>query len=413
MIEAFKNTLQITGKDLLDFFRNRMELVAFIIMPIFMMVMTGYIFPSGTSLKNIALGVVENDKGEISENIITVLENMKLGDKNDNIFLLERQPGNLEEAKEELKRGNLNAILIIPEGFSSDIKESRQGILTLIIDQSNPQISSILTGMMEKIVDGLASNVAVGKLVEMMTKQLSTGETLPFGSTTQSSPGSQPNPQALIKPFIIKTEGLVPGEQNYFQFMAPGIIAMVVVMAVMIGLAASISREKELGTLDGILVAPISRLCIILGKALSQTTRGLLQGSIVLLLSIFLFGVKIYGSIPLVALLLFLGVFSFIGLGILISAIAAEQETAMMVMMTLTFPMIFLSGVFFPIEQMPGFMQIISRILPLTYAIEALRKVIILGAGISSLGKELTILITFGTITLAIAVPVFKRIITR
>ncbi len=413
MIEAFKNILQITGKDLLEFFRNRMELVAFIIMPVFMMVMTGYIFPSGTSLKNITLGVVENDKGNIGENILTVLENMKLGDKNDNIFLLERQPGNLEGAKEELKKGNLNAILIIPEGFSSDIEESRQGILTLIIDQSNPQISSILTGMMEKIVDGLASNVAVGKLAEMMTKQLSTGKTLPFGSIIQSSPGSSPNPQALIKPFIIKTEGLVPGEQNYFQFMAPGIIAMVVVMAVMIGLAASISREKELGTLDGILVAPISRLCIILGKALSQTTRGLLQGSIVLLLSIFLFGVKIYGSIPLVALLLFLGVFSFIGLGILISAIAAEQETAMMIMMTLTFPMIFLSGVFFPIEQMPGFMQIISRILPLTYAIEALRKVIILGAGISSLGKELTILITFGTITLAIAVPAFKRIITR
>jgi len=413
MIQAFKNTLQIAGKDLLDFFRNRMELVAFIIMPIFMMVMTGYIFPSGTSLKNIALGVVENDKGEISQNIVTVLENMKLGDKNDSIFLLERQPGNLEGAKEELKRGNLNAILIIPEGFSSNMERGQQGILTLIIDQSNPQISSILTGIIERIIDGLASKVAIEKLVGMMATELPTDKPAPPGSTIAPSLQSQPNPQALIKPFIIKTEGLVPGEQNYFQFMAPGIIAMVVVMAVMIGLAASISREKELGTLDGILVAPIPRLCIILGKALSQTTRGLLQGSIVLLLSIFLFGVKIYGSIPLVVLLLFLGVFSFIGLGILISALAAEQETAMMIMMTLTFPMIFLSGVFFPIEQMPGFMQIISRILPLTYAIEALRKVIILGAGISSLGKELIILITFGTITLAIAVPTFKRIITR
>lgn len=412
MIEAFKNTLQIAGKDLLDFFRNRMELVAFIIMPVFMMVMTGYIFPSGTSLKNIALGVVENDKREISESIITVLEKMKLGDKNNNVFLL-YDFDNLENAKEELKKGNLDAILIIPEDFSSAIEKGQQGVLTLIIDQSNPQISSILTGMMEKIVDGLASKVAIEKLVGMMATELPTDKPAPPGSTIVPSIPSQPNPQALIKPFIIKIEGLVPGEQNYFQFMAPGIIAMVVVMAVMIGLAASISREKELGTLDGILVAPIPRLCIILGKALSQTTRGLLQGSIVLLLSIFLFGVKIYGSIPLVALLLFLGVFSFIGLGILISAIAAEQETAMMIMMTLTFPMIFLSGVFFPIEQMPGFMQIISRILPLTYVIEALRKVIILGAGISSLGKELTILITFGIITLAIAVPVFKRIITR
>ena len=412
MIEALKNILQITGKDLLEFFRNRMELVAFIIMPIFMMVMTGYIFPSENSLKNISLGVIENDKGNISQSIITVLEKMKLGDKNNNVFLL-YDFGNLENAKEELKKGNLDAILIIPEDFSSAMEKGQQGVLTLIIDQSNPQISSMLTGIIERIIDGLASKVAIEKLVGMVATGPATDKLAPPSSTIAPSLQSKFNPQALVKPFIIKTEGLVPGKQNYFQFMAPGIIAMVVVMAVMIGLAASISREKELGTLDGILVAPIPRLCIILGKALSQTTRGLLQGSIVLLLSIFLFGVKIYGSIPLVVLLLFLGVFSFIGLGILISALAAEQETAMTIMMTLTFPMIFLSGVFFPIEQMPGFMQVIARILPLTYAIEALRKVIILGAGISSLGKELTILIAFGAITLVIAVPVFKRIITR
>jgi len=412
MVEAFKNTLQITGKDLLDFIRNRMELVAFIIMPIFMMVMTGYIFPSENSLKNVSLGVIENDKGSISQGIITVLEKMKLSDKNNNIFLLHNF-GNLEKAKEELKKGNLNAILVIPENFSSSMEEGQQGVLTLIIDQSNPQISSMLTGIIEKIIEGLANKVAVEKLVGMIATKSPDGKPVPFNSAILPSTQSKFNPQVLVKPFIIETEGLVPGKQNYFQFMAPGIIAMVVVMAVMVGLAASISREKELGTLDGILVAPISRLCIILGKALSQTIRGLLQGSIVLLLSIFLFGVKIYGSISLVILLLFLGVFSFIGLGILISALATEQETAMTIMMTLTFPMIFLSGVFFPIKQMPGFMQIISRILPLTYAIEALRKVIILGAGISSLGKELTILITFGAVTLAIAVPVFKRVITR
>ena len=412
MIETFKNTLQITGKDLLDFIRNRMELVAFIIMPIFMMVMTGYIFPSENSLKNVSLGVIENDKGSISQDIITVLKRMKLSDKNDNVFLLHNFD-NLEKAKGELKKGNLNAILVIPENFSSSMEEGQQGILTLIIDQSNPQISSMLRGIIEKIIEGLANKVAIEKLIEMAAIKLPVSRPIPFNSTIPPSNQSKFNPQVLVKPFIVKTEGLVPGKENYFQFMAPGIIAMVVVMAVMVGLAASISREKELGTLDGILVAPISRLCIILGKALSQTIRGLLQGSIVLLLSIFLFGVKIYGSISLVVFLLFLGVFSFIGLGILISALATEQETAMTIMMTLTFPMIFLSGVFFPIKQMPGFMQIISRILPLTYAIEALRKVIILGAGISSLGKELTILIIFGTITLAIAVPVFKRVITR
>ena len=428
MIESLKNTLQIAGKDLLDFARNRMELIAFIIMPIFMMIMTGYIFPSEQSLKNISLGIVQNDTGKLSQDIIAVLEKMKIGEKNDKVFILQSM-ANLDEAKKELKKGDLNAILAVPGDFSSSIEKGEQGVLTLITDQSNPQISSLLTGIIEKIIDGLASKVAIEKLVDMMSafsilpkdKSMPSdspskpvgNKLAPFGSTELSPASSGFNPQVLVKPFVIKTEGLVPGKQNYFQFVAPGIIIMVVVMAVMIGLAASISREKELGTLDGILVAPIPRICIILGKALSQTTRGLLQGSIVLLLSIFLFGVRIYGSISLVVLLLFLGVFSFIGLGILISALAAEQETAMTIMMTLTFPMIFLSGVFFPIEQMPGFMQIISKILPLTYAIEALRKVIILGAGISSLGKELTILIAFGTATLAISVPLFNRIITR
>ena len=428
MIEYLKNTLQITGKDLLDFIRNRMELIAFIIMPIFMMVMTGYIFPSEQSLKNISLGVVQNDTGKLSQDIVRVLEEIKMGEKDEKVFVLQSM-ANLPKAKEELKKGDLNAILAIPGDFSSSIEKGEQGVLTLITDQSNPQISSLLTGIIEKIIDGLASKVAIEKLVDMMgafsiapgsesipfdfETEPSGEKLLPFSSTELSPASSEFNPQVLVKPFVIKTEGLVPGKQNYFQFVAPGIIIMVVVMAVMIGLAASISREKELGTLDGILVAPIPRICIILGKALSQTTRGLLQGSIVLLLSIFLFGVHIYGSISLVVLLLFLGVFSFIGLGILISALAAEQETAMTIMMTLTFPMIFLSGVFFPIEQMPGFMQIISKILPLTYAIEALRKVIILGAGISSLGKELTVLIAFGTATLAISVPLFNRIITR
>ncbi len=436
MIESLKNTLQIAGKDLLDFARNRMELIAFIIMPIFMMIMTGYIFPSEQSLKNISLGIVKNDTGKLSQDIIAVLEEMKIGEKNDKVFILQSM-ANLDEARKELKKGDLNAILAVPGDFSSSIEKGEQGVLTLITDQSNPQISSLLTGIIEKIIDGLASKVAIEKLVDMMSafSILPKDKSMPPGSQTKPSdspskpvgnklvPFDSPpflspvssgfNPQVLVKPFVIKTEGLVPGKQNYFQFVAPGIIIMVVVMAVMIGLAASISREKELGTLDGILVAPIPRICIILGKALSQTTRGLLQGSIVLLLSIFLFGVRIYGSISLVVLLLFLGVFSFIGLGILISALAAEQETAMTIMMTLTFPMIFLSGVFFPIEQMPGFMQIISKILPLTYAIEALRKVIILGAGISSLGKELTVLIAFGTATLAISVPLFNRIITR
>jgi ABC-2 type transport system permease protein len=184
-------------------------------------------------------------------------------------------------------------------------------------------------------------------------------------------------------------------------------------MSVMTGLPAAISQEKEVGTLDGMMAAPINRLSVILGKTLAQTARGLLQGVIILVLAVGLFGVTIHGSILLVFGLLLLGVFSFVGLGIVLTSFAKDQETAMMLMMTLMFPMMFLSGVFFPIQQMPWFMQGISKFLPLTYASQALRKVMVLGAGVPAIATELIILIVFGTVMIAIAVPVFRRMMTR
>src|SRR5208337_4213817 len=221
------------------------------------------------------------------------------------------------------------------------------------------------------------------------------------------------NSLAFVQPYSVQPMGVVPGTPSYFDFIAPGIMAMTVMMSVMTGLPVAISQEKEIGTLDGMMVAPINRLSIILGKTLAQTARGLLQGTIILVLAAVLFHVAIQGSIALVFGLLLLGVFSFVGLGIVITSFAKDQETAQMMMMTLMFPMMFLSGVFFPIQQMPWYMQDISKVLPLTYASSALRKVMVLGAGIPDITTELTVLIVFGVIMIAIAVPVFRRMMTR
>jgi ABC-2 type transport system permease protein len=158
---------------------------------------------------------------------------------------------------------------------------------------------------------------------------------------------------------------------------------------------------------------PPGTVDIILGKALSQTARGMLQGLIILVLAFLLFGVTIQGNILLVFGLLLLGVFSFVGLGIVMTSFAKDQQTATMLMTTLMFPMMFLSGVFFPIQQMPWYMQDISKMLPLTYASNALRSVMVLGAGIPAISTELTILVAFGAVMTAIAVPVFRREMTR
>jgi len=218
---------------------------------------------------------------------------------------------------------------------------------------------------------------------------------------------------AVIKPFNVQTQGVVSGNPSYFDFIAPGIMAMTVMMSVMTGLPVAISQEKEIGTMDGMMVAPLNRLSILLGKTMAQTARGLIQGVIILALAIGIFGVAIQGSILLVFALLLLGVFSFVGLGIVITSFTKDQETAQMLMMTLMFPMMFLSGVFFPIQQMPWYMQTISKALPLTYASDALRKVMVLGAGIPQISTELIILIVFGVVMIAIALPVFRRMMTR
>jgi len=218
---------------------------------------------------------------------------------------------------------------------------------------------------------------------------------------------------AMITPYNIKSEGIVPGEPNYFQFVAPGIIAMVVMMALMTGLPHAISYEKDIGTLDGMLAAPINRLSIILGKVMAQTVRGMIQGFIILILAVALFGVVIEGNILLVIFLILLTVFSFVGLGILITSFTENEETATMVMMTLMFPMMFLSGVFFPLQQMPWYMQGLAQFLPLTYATTALRKVMVLGADIPAVSTEVLILLAFGIVLLAIAVPMFRKAMSR
>ena len=378
-------------KDLVVFARDRMRLVTFVIMPIFMMVMVGFVFPSQGALKNAPLGIVNLDQGPAAAQIATVLQqpSPEQGEKLFEITYLKSEA----QAVEQIKKQVINGAIVIPADFSSTIARGSQGTVTIITDQSNPQVSIMIGGVLDKVMSELSTHLAAEEIASLV-------------------PGVA-SPEALVKPFVVETKGVVPGKPNYFEFMAPGLMAMVIMMAAMTGLAASISRERELGTLDGILSAPISRLSIVLGKSFAQGVRGLLQAVVTLILAVVLFGVAIHGSLWLLALLLLLTVFSFIGIGIMISAIAAEQETAMTIMMTLTFPMIFLSGAFFPIQQMPTAMQWISKAIPLTYAVEALRKCIVLGTGMSGMLTEVWVMLGFGVLFTAIAIPVFSRVITR
>jgi ABC-2 type transport system permease protein len=298
-----------------------------------------------------------------------------------------------DDVRDMIQTGDAGGGIIISSDFTSKIMNEQQGTITIVTDQSNPQMSAMIQAVLNEVFEQMGTALAQQNVAEQL--------------------GIDPsNALAVVKPYDIQTKGSIEGEFSYFDFIAPGIMAMTVMMSVMTGLPAAISQEREVGTLDGMMVAPISRLSVILGKTLAQMARGILQGVLILVLATMLFGVTIHGNILLVFALLLLGVFSFVGLGVVLTSFAKDQETAVMMMTTIMFPMMFLSGVFFPIEQMPWFMQSISKFLPLTYVADALRKVMVLGADIPALTTELTILIVFGVVMTAIAVPVFKRAMT-
>lgn len=382
----------IARKDLIEFSRDRMRLFSFFIMPIFMMIMVGFIFPNENALKNAKIGLVNLDDGLRSKQFVKMLEVAKL-ESNEKMFKLKTYDS-LESLKEGIRSHEINGGIFIDKDFSKKIDSFRQAELIVVEDQANPQASQTFTQALSRMVEIYSKRISAEKIA---VQQGMPSETI----------------KSIVEPVKVKIEGIVKGKRNYFEFVAPGIIAMIVMTAVLTGLAAAISREREIGTLDGILISPINRVAIVLGKALAQAVRGLVQGSIVLILASIVFGVKIAGSLVLILIILILGIFSFVGFGILVSASAAEQETATQLLFMFQFPMLFLSGVFFPISMMPVFMQYLSKAIPLTYAIEALRKVMVLGGGINSVKNEMLVLALFGIATTSISVPLFKKMITR
>ena len=389
------HSLMIAWKDLMELLRNRMMLIMLVLMPLLMMTMAGFMFPSSTSISDVSVALVNKDEGYGNYSSASAVLIAALGTMEGITDMMTiTNASTLDEVRSMIQEGEVEGGLVIASNFTSNLMTGKQGTITIITDQTNPQMSMLLQIALKEVLEQMGTWLAQQNI-----------QGLPAVNASNSL--------AMVKPYNVQTEGAVTGDFSYFDFIAPGLMAMTVMMSVMTGLPAAISHEREVGTLDGMMVAPVSRFAVIFGKTLAQTVRGMLQGTIILALAVALFGVTIHGSILLIFVLLLVGVFSFVGLGVVITSFAKDQETAMMVMMALMFPMMLLSGVFFPTQQMPWYMQNISKALPLTYAATALRKVMVLGADVSMIATELAVLIGFGVVMITIAVLVFKRAMTR
>lgn len=388
-LNIVKEILTIAYKDLKEFQRNRIGLFFSIVMPVFLIAMFGYMFPSSTNaVHDVPVGIINLDNGvyggQVFEMIHSALSNstaFKLVDVN-----------SVDEAKNMILAGSIKGAVIISENLTGSLISNNQAKIVILEDPTNTALSAA-------IIQGFSA------IINVVSQQFSTL------ILARNIPGV--NPQFILQPVQTDIQSIVAGGGSYFDFVAPGFIGLGVMMSGLTAVGVALAREREIGTLDGLLMAPISRVSIILGKTLAQTIRNLLQGSLIIVLAIFVFGVHVRGDPFLIATILILGTLSFLGIGIVATSIAKEQESAQFILGFLQFPMMFLSGVLFPIEQMPLPLQYVSKVLPLTYAVNALRKVMVLGVGLDGVFFELILLVVISIVTIFLGVPLFDRAVRK
>jgi ABC-2 type transport system permease protein len=214
-----------------------------------------------------------------------------------------------------------------------------------------------------------------------------------------------------------QTIGALARGVNYIQFMYPGIIAMTVLTSSLFA-GISVVADREFGFLKVILVAPIARIGIVLGKAAGGSLVALIQALVMLLLAPIL-GVTLSPRLVLslipVVIILSLGLS---GLGVLIASFMPSQQGFQLLVQILIFPLIFLAGVFFPVNNVPAWMEVISKLNPLTYGVDAIRQIFLgsaRGLGVTVFGhtmtivSEITLIAALGALLLTGAVLAFNR----
>jgi len=195
-------------------------------------------------------------------------------------------------------------------------------------------------------------------------------------------------------------------------FIVPGLIGVIMQIITIFLTALSIVGERERGTLDQLLVAPIGSTGLMLGKIVPYGVIGIVDFLGVFAAMQLVFGVQIAGSVPLLLVLALGFLMAALGLGLLVSSIASSQLQAMLMTMGIMLPSILLSGFFFERDAMPWIMQVVGYAIPLTYFLEILRGIILRGAGLAQLWPSVTAMLGLGLFLIVVASVRFARTTT-
>ena len=274
--------------------------------------------------------------------------------------------------------GAASAAVIVPPDFARSLKRGEATSAQVIVDAANPLASSAaISGA------ALVANVLPGTLGDRPLAR-------------------QPPIDLRVRPWYNPA-----GESS--TFVVPGLVAVMLTITMLVVMSGAIVREREVGTLEQLVVTPISKSSLLLGKVIPFVIIAYLQMTNVLLLGSLVFHVPVRGSLPLLYALSGLFILSVLGIGLMISTFSKSQAAAQQLAFGFTMPSILLSGFIFPLEAMPTVAQWIGHALPITYYLEIVRGVLLKGSGITMLWKQTLFLAGFATVTLSIAVRRFAK----
>lgn len=363
-----KQFLIFVKKEWLHIWRDRRTLFILIWMPVIQIVLYGFALTN--EVKNSNIAILDQSKDEATTAISNEIASSRY-------FHLFKNMYSYKDIGATFRTGKIRLAVVFPANFRNDLLHGNSAQIQLIADASDPNTANMLTNYANAIINDYQQSI-------------NQNQDLPYTIKTQV--------RMLYNPEL-------KGAYNF----VPGVMALVLMLVCTMMTSIAIVKEKEMGTMEVLLVSPLKPFRIIIAKTVPYLLVSVLNITTILLLSVYALDVPIVGSVWLLMSESMLFTITSLSVGILISNFAQTQQTAMFTsMMSLFLPTLLFSGFMFPIENMPIPMQIISNIVPSKWFFIIVKNVMIKGLGFSSVWKETLILVGMTTTLLGISIYKFK-----
>jgi ABC-2 type transport system permease protein len=359
-----KTIIQFIIKELIQFKRDKKMLAVVFMAPILQLILLGY--GANMDVDIVHTTIFDQDKTATSREYIRNLEAS-------GYFSIDYYTSSYNELTDLINNGKTLVGIVIPQDFEKKISTRETVSLQTLFDGSDGNTASIALGYIQGITNRFSQKV----VIETKDKY---GIKIPIAGSLVPEVRVWYNPE-------MKT-------RNY---MVPGIMGLILMITTLSLMSMAIVREREIGTLEQLIVTPIKKYQLLIGKLIPFTLIGFVVLIIVMVIMTQWFGIEVKGSRLFLLFSALLFVLSNLGLGLFVSTVSKTQNQAMMAsVFAIMMPMIYLSGFAFPIENMPKVVQYITYLIPLRYFITILRGIVLKGIGFSSLWLETIILFGMG-----------------